>query len=252
MMAGRRNRGLCIAAAILMAAVAAGPCGYFGYRLVQRIRVASAIRERETRAAGRIEGLGGHVTWDHGVVTCVDLPTGAFPRAMVDILPELAEVKVIYQRIDVPSDPAIEELGRLPSLPQLDFSGPAITDSTVRSISHLSALAGLCLSQTKLTDESLGCLVALRKLEHLDIDYAPVSDAGLSHLSGLRSLRSLSLNGADITDAGLPLLKHLDNLRTLRLYNCKRITKKGVQDLRLALPHTKIGWDKQPLHEDID
>jgi hypothetical protein len=66
-------------------------------------------------------------------------------------------------------------------------------------------------------DDDLTCLEKLRNLNSLDLDGLPISDAGLRHLYPLKTLTSVSL------------------LNT-------QVTQKGVDDLKRALPNTRISW----------
>ncbi|MFZ1598256.1 MAG: NACHT domain-containing protein, partial [Anaerolineae bacterium] len=101
----------------------------------------------------------------------------------------------------------VDRLRLLPSLTQLDLSGPAISD--------LSALAGL----TQLTQldpmgtavSDLSALAGLTQLTQLDLSRTAVRD--LSALVGLTQLTQLDLSGTDVSDlsalAGLTQLTQL-------------------------------------------
>ena len=70
-------------------------------------------------------------------------------------------------------------------------------------------------------DEDLICLKRLQDIGSLHLDGSPISDAGLKHLYPLKSLKTVSLSST-------------------------KVTQKGVDDLKRALPNVKILWSPPP------
>ncbi len=69
-----------------------------------------------------------------------------------------------------------------------------------------------------------------------------ITDAALAHLKGLTNLTYLFIISTPVTDAGLVHLGGLTDLQLLVLSDCKQVTKRGIADLKKALPNTDISW----------
>ena len=90
-----------------------------------------------------------------------------------------------------------------------------------------------------------GCkyVAALPLLSELDLSFAKVDDDGIEHLSKNESIQSLKLSGCDaITDRGLALLATMKGLGRLDLNTCDGFSRKGVDDLKQALPNCEFVW----------
>jgi hypothetical protein len=62
-------------------------------------------------------------------------------------------------------------------------------------------------------------------------------------LRGLPGIEELSLDSTDIGDGGAKLLAGMPTLKSLDLYHTL-VSDKGYQEIRSALPHCQIFWDK--------
>jgi hypothetical protein len=192
-------------------------CGALG-EIVDRARV-----QRDAVIA--IERAGGKVmydwewTWSKGRPT----PTGATRRPGrltgwltdhlgIDYLSDVTSVDLRNRG----SDELLESVGRLRKLEYLNLAGSPVGDA---GLAHLEGLTALRL---------------------LSLDYTDVTDAGLVHLESLTRLETLILSLTRVGDAGLPHLKPLTGLRMLSL-SWTRVSDPGGQDLRRALPMTRIG-----------
>jgi hypothetical protein len=68
-------------------------------------------------------------------------------------------------------------------------------------------------------------------------------DAGLKHLRNLNKLEELHLCGhRGITDAGIEHLEKLSRLKQVKL-NGTKVSNKGGERLKRALPKAQIYWD---------
>ncbi len=70
-------------------------------------------------------------------------------------------------------------------------------------------------------------------------------DDDLTPLEGLEHLESVDLDGAPVTDAGLRHLYPLKKLKRMALSGTK-VTRKGVDDLKRALPAVRVSWPSPP------
>lgn len=95
------------------------------------------------------------------------------------------------------------------------------------------------LGFTAADNKALVPLKDLTSLQSLYLWNTGVTDAGLEHLQELTGLQKLDLSGTAVSDAGLVRLKGLTGLQELNLKGSK-VTKAGAEDLRKALPKTKI------------
>ncbi|NQU22745.1 MAG: hypothetical protein HQ567_15820 [Candidatus Nealsonbacteria bacterium] len=140
-------------------------------------------------------------------------------RAGAYELVELSNLRRLYlgssSRID---DSALEYLGRLKELRELDIGGARGTGVTGAGLVRLKRLS---------------------KLEVLGLSRLSLSDEGVAHLKGLTSLKELDLQGADLTDAGLEHLKTMKGLVSIDLRDTYT-TAAGREQLRKALPDAKI------------
>ncbi|MHC4956467.1 MAG: c-type cytochrome domain-containing protein [Planctomycetota bacterium] len=105
--------------------------------------------------------------------------------ALLSVLAALREnVGVLALRDAKITDKAMEEIGRLPNLVNLDLRGTAITDEGLKILARtpLQELATLSLEGTAVTDKGLAHLVAHPKLHTLTIRGAKTTEAGADRL----------------------------------------------------------------------
>jgi internalin A len=130
------------------------------------------------------------------------------------------------------TDAALEPLGRLTRLGELDLSGcTGVTDrgATLLARNH-PRLQTLRLTGTGITDAGLAHLAGLDELRLLQLDGTKITDAGLAHLRGrLPNLKALLLHGTAVTDAGLAHLRGM-RLRSLNLQETA-VTDAGLEHL---------------------
>ncbi|MBC8877245.1 MAG: PD40 domain-containing protein [Planctomycetes bacterium] len=93
------------------------------------------------------------------------------------------------------------------------------------------AVLGVVLEGPKVNDASLVHVKALTEIKSLVLWKTDVTDAGMVHLRDLRQTK--------VSDKGVLMLKELTRLRTLQLEDA-RVTAKGVETLRKALPNCRI------------
>lgn len=139
------------------------------------------------------------------------------------------------------SDAGLVHLQGLTELKNLSVLGSVkITDKGMAHLAEFKNLEKLKMGGTKLTGSGLVHLKELNKLRELDLSHNEINDKELVHLKDVKSLKKLDLSGnLRITDAGLGTLKGLSSLEELRLISTQ-ITKKGIEELKKALPKTEI------------
>ena len=132
------------------------------------------------------------------------------------------------------------------ALEALVFSGPQVTDESLRDIAGFSGLRWLDLSQTRITDEGLSQLKGLSRLHTLNLAATGITGIGLRHLHDQKQLHSLDLRWTPITDASLKNLAKLSRLRTLFL-DSTQVGDRGLEYLQtvksldtLTLAYTRV------------
>ncbi|MGE4549790.1 MAG: c-type cytochrome domain-containing protein, partial [Opitutales bacterium] len=117
----------------------------------------------------------------------------------------------------------------------------SITDSEIgRIISTVRFnLTQLDLSKTKVTDKGMLNVGKCRNLTHLNLRQTQIGDDGLSGLRSLENLWYLNLLNTKVTNRGLSTLAEIKSLKEIYLWQ-SNVTLSGVQELRAALPNTKI------------
>ncbi len=164
------------------------------------------------------------------------------------VIVEADQVVRLTVRKDV--DRALEHIGALPHLEDLEVGHSDITDAGLRHLRDMSSLRVIRLRNCPgVTDAGLSELAGLMNLRFVDLytelkteDGAPatqITDAGLQHLARLSELRYLSLTGAGITDRGIEQLMGLKKLEQLHLY-WTSTSLAGLVKLSAALPDLTI------------
>ena len=100
-------------------------------------------------------------------------------------------------------------------------------------------LTQLDLSKTKVTDKGMLNVGKCRNLTHLNLRQTQIGDDGLAGLRNLENLWYLNLLNTKVTNRGLSTLAEMKNLKEIYLWQSS-VTLSGVQELRGALPNTKI------------
>ena len=126
----------------------------------------------------------------------------------------------------------------------VDASGSeGLTGADLRVVRDFSRLKILSLDDVGvLRDEDIAHIASLQCLERLFLEGTQISDVGVAKLGRLSRLRYLSLAKTRITDDGLGYLSNLDQLEMLQLSHC-RITDAGLLHLRLFKGHPTIYLD---------
>ena len=134
------------------------------------------------------------------------------------------------------------DLRGLPKLEKISLGNSLATDAALESLGEMKSLTDLDLTGHEITDAGLTHLRNKPKLKRLRLLWQPITDAGLAQLTVLTGLEDLDLCKTRITDAGLEHLEGLAALKQLNL-NLTRVTADGVKKLQQALPNCKITWD---------
>jgi hypothetical protein len=160
-------------------------------------------------------------------------------RALVDRFAFIERTGASYHVELKPNatDADVARLKVVPNMTSLSMgTGDKLTDDALVHLKDFKDLEHLDLSNTPLNDAGLAQLKKLTKLEILVLSGTKITDAGLVHLKDMKELSVLKLdNNPNITDAGLIHLKALPSLNVVDLKETK-ITPRGLDDLRAALP----------------
>ncbi|HYF00612.1 MAG TPA: hypothetical protein VEJ18_16950 [Planctomycetota bacterium] len=150
-------------------------------------------------------------------------------------LPSLEKLDLC--EVDGLSDEAMAFVGKLTTLKELDLGDAAISSAGLRHLAGLKQLTRLQLGWTRdVGDAGLPLLAKLTKLEWLGLGGTKVTDAGLPALASLPNLRELALPGTAVTDRGIQSLAGCRQLSVLNLGTSSKVTPKGIDALRRALP----------------
>ncbi len=207
-------------------------CGLFGQRIAQ-------VRQQQ-RAVREIQTLGGQAgcyikyDFDEGWGSSVKTRDGwMFPKWMVDMVGKDLFGRVVCVSLDTNRnvDRAVESLGRLAHVEELDLNYCQLSDESLVNLKRLPKLRSLGLRNTSVTDSGVARLAELSELEVLSLTGARVTSAALAHLSNLPRLAYLTLENTDVDDAGLAHLARLDEIKYLNLAGCE-ITDAGLQQLQ--------------------
>ena len=167
-------------------------------------------------------------------------------------------------------DNAMKTVAKHEGIEDLFIGNHRISDEGIRHLSNMKNLKSLKLGKDKgkMTDEALK-IISQMPLQKLDIEYKQFTDDGFSHLPEMGMLKFLGLGGRDCTDKTLEYVSKMPRLEELvigsysgspaftdeglkYLHKCKNLkritirrtvtelTKSGVDELRKALPNTKI------------
>ncbi len=159
------------------------------------------------------------------------------------------------------ADIAMETIGTLDSLVQLEINGSDISTAGMKHVGELKQIELLFLNSCKsLDDGGVSQLKDLKHIYHLQLSVTPISssgllhlgqipslqmlylrecrgisDDGIQHLVSLSRLRYLDLSGTPLTDACIPHLSQMQSLRILFI-DYTKITAEGAAKLQAALP----------------
>jgi len=162
------------------------------------------------------------------------------------------------------TDAGLGSLEASTSLQVLDLSSTSITDHASVNLSRLVDLTELSLADTRFSDRGLSRLEGLGKLESLDLAGLPITADGLTAalprftalrylnlsetwivnsdlrvLGMVKNLDSLAIRDTVISDRGIAAISTLKSLKRLWIERT-RITEKGLQDLKKALPGCEV------------
>jgi RNA polymerase sigma factor (sigma-70 family) len=157
------------------------------------------------------------------------------------------------------TDRALESIGRLTSLEELELDSNTITGKGLHHLAGLKKLRKLDLNFNKLGPATLELLIELPELTSLHIydtgpvddrvcelcsrapnlkqlalseNTAAVTDRGVESLAKLRHLENLALRSSPkVTDAGLAAIAGMTRLKTLRLSGLPSVTPEGMKQI---------------------
>jgi Leucine-rich repeat (LRR) protein len=216
-----------------------------------------------------------------------ELATWALSKAPVVTISVKGQEREVWKRSELPNsdfqitavsfsgvngtfnEPIFDQLAKMSSLAELDFSHTNISDANLKRLSTFVQLKRLFLSNcTSISDEGIEHIKTMPRLTELRLHSTDITDGAIESLVELPSLTILVLNGTDVTDAGiarlgkkssltelhlyytkitdegLTHLAQLENLKHLNLGVCELLTKRAVKRLRKQLPQCKIEYSK--------
>jgi Leucine-rich repeat (LRR) protein len=144
------------------------------------------------------------------------------------------------------SDRALESIGQLTALEELNLDGNKITGEGLRHLAGLKKLRRLNLDYNPVRPDTLAALTPLPNLMYLWLHSLPGDDRLLELCSKLADLEELRLsdNTAEVTDRGIAHLTRLKHLKNMSLRGAK-----GVSDVGLAQLASFPGLQELSLHE---
>lgn len=168
-------------------------------------------------------------------LVCNDLKEG------IEEVAKLQKLRKLSLHGSVATDDKLREIAKLSELEILDLGQWELADhAAFKALTRLQRLRRLYLENSKMTDAALKELPHFPQLETLILDSMVMTDKGISEFARMDHLCNLELRcGEGVTDKGLAAFAKLTKLRTLSLTG-DGITKKGVADLRIAIPKCNI------------
>jgi hypothetical protein len=138
------------------------------------------------------------------------------------------------------TDAGLAHLGEMTGLRKLTLYCGYRTDASLAFLGRMKGLRSLSLLGSSATDAILDTVRPLPHLERLELTDIPITDDGLSRLVGLDRLEFLRIFNAKIDGRGLASLARLPRLRELRLEFNNDLKDAAVDELKKALPVTKV------------
>lgn len=142
--------------------------------------------------------------------------------------PLTPECVAAWKKIDVPlrlslamneyiDDEALQLLGQITNLHEINLTSTRITNSGIRYLSRLENLESLILTSTEITGETFNHLDECVNLRELTLTSTPFSNDGMAFLPQFQHLDSLKMDDTNITDEGMSALEGLHQLQLLNL-----------------------------------
>lgn len=171
---------------------------------------------------------------DAGAIVELRFKGPAVERSILAALPELPGLEsLVVAGTDV-DDKALEPIGRIATLRNLDLRDCRITNAGLASLAGLERLAALRLSgksgATTVDDSGMIHLARLPSLRTVMLDHLWVSEKGLETLAPLTRLEELTLAQTLAGDDALPVIARFATLKRLRLAKTT-VTAAGVAAL---------------------
>ena len=171
----------------------------------------------------------------------LDISCDRIDRLVLRDLPRLTSLSIHAETV---SQEAIDYIGNVASLRQLQLSRSPVSNDGLKAIGRLSGLKNLYLPSTTIDDDAMSAFATLRQLKTLSLHASEVSQHGLTELRHLRNLEYLSLAGVHCEGDLSPVLSSLPNLRDLHLGGCR------FRELRCS-GHANLG-NVEGHHTELD
>jgi hypothetical protein len=158
----------------------------------------------------------------------------AVDPALLATLPQLPALESVVLAGSEAGDEALEPLGRITTLKNLDLRDCRVTNAGLAHLVNLKSLAALRLSgksgRTTIDDAGMEQVAKLGSLRALMLDFLWISEVGLEKLTPLSGLEDLTLAQTLVGDDALPAIARFPKLRRLRLAKTT-ITAAGLPPL---------------------
>ncbi|WP_319542184.1 hypothetical protein [uncultured Pseudodesulfovibrio sp.] len=135
-------------------------------------------------------------------------------------------------------DTGIQHIAGLLRLKTLNLPQSRITDEGMRHLKNLTQVDSLVLSASNISDAGVAQIKHLRP-SVLNLTRTKITDAGVAMLNDM-PLRLLFISFTAITDASVPVLSQHHGLERLDIQGRDGITQQGADQLKAALPNTRI------------
>jgi internalin A len=157
----------------------------------------------------------------------------------IGCLQNLAELNLRFAQI---TDGGLKWIGGLSDLRQLNLKSQRISDAGLQHLKGFTNLTKLDLGWTGITDAGMSGIAELKNLTELDVSWTHIGDSGVAELKRLPNLAAIDLHGTQVTDAALIDLLTFRNLRHLSEY-CTRVTSPALKEFRKSRPEIRINWE---------
>jgi Leucine-rich repeat (LRR) protein len=114
-----------------------------------------------------------------------------------------------------------------------------IGETALQALGSLSELEEIDIGGADVSESGLANLSGLTRVKKLNLLGANITDAGLDSIAGMKDLEFLNLYRTKVSNAGLEKLKRFSKLREVDL-RYSRATQAGVESLRAAMPSTEL------------
>lgn len=122
-------------------------------------------------------------------------------------------------------------LNKMNRLKCLSLRDSSIADEGLKYVGKCPKIEALILTSCKKLDDNSMALIENLPLKQLHLSKTNITDNGMKYVGKIETLEQLLLDNTDITDDAFDDLKNCHKLLDLKIAGCKKVTKKGLENI---------------------